>query len=160
MLNRLVRLLKGELEAEGAEHGPFERRIIAVAALLIEAMHVDQVAAQAEVDTIARLLRQRFGLREARVAELIAVAELRYAEVLDDWEFVQAVRRGFTPGEQREILTMLWEVAYADGRLLRLEDRLIERVARQLRLPDEVAESARIEAVSRAGLMPLREGGQ
>lgn len=160
MLNRLVRLLKGELEAEGAEHGPFERRIIAVAALLIEAMHVDQVAAQAEVDTIARLLRQRFGLREARVAELIAVAELRYAEVLDDWEFVQAVRRGFTPGEQREILTMLWEVAYADGRLLRLEDRLIERVARQLRLPDEVAGSARIEAVSRAGLMPLREGGQ
>jgi uncharacterized tellurite resistance protein B-like protein len=160
MLKRFIRLLKGDLEAEGSEHGPFERRVIAVAALLIEAMHVDHEASPMEAQAIARLLRRHFGLREERVAELIAVAEQRYAEVLDDWEFVQAVRRGFTPGEQCEILTMLWEVAYADGRLLKLEDRLIERLVKQLRLPADVAETARIEAVSRAGLMPLREGGQ
>ncbi len=160
MLTRFIRLLKGDLEAEGTENGPFERRIIAVAALLIEAMYSDRDAKAVEAEAIARLLRRHFGLRDERVAELIAVAEQRYAEVLDDWEFVQAVRRGFTPGEQREILTMLWEVVYADGRLLKLEDRLIERLAKQLRLPADVAETARSEAVSRAGLMPLREDGQ
>lgn len=48
MLERLVSLLKGELKAEGSERGPFERRMIAVAALLLEAMHVDHVDSPAE----------------------------------------------------------------------------------------------------------------
>ena len=160
MLERLVSLLKGELKAEGSERGPFERRMIAVAALLLEAMHVDHVDSPAEQQRVRQLLRERFSLRDEAVDELVDIAEQRFSEALDDWEFAEAVRVGFGIAERQEILTMLWEVAYADGQLLQLEDMLLERLAPQLDLPEEACEAARAEAVARAGLMRARRDGQ
>ena len=152
MLERLIGLLRGEVQAEAAERGPFERRLIAVAALLLETMYVDRVASEAEHQAVKRLLMARFHLPPDRVEELVGIAEVRYAEALDDWEFAEAVRVGFGPGERQEILTMLWEVAYADG-LEKLEGALMRRLARQLDLGDGAAEIARATADSRAGIL-------
>lgn len=153
MLNRLIALLRGDVEAEPNETGPFERRHIAVAALLLEAMYVDHRATEQEHAAITRLLHQHFQLPEAMARELLRVADERYAEVLDDWEFAEAVRAGFNPAERQEILTLLWEVAYADGDLVRLENRLITRLARQLELDPDAADAARATAVARSGLI-------
>lgn len=153
MLNRLIALLRGEVEAEATERGPFERRHIAVAALLLEAMYVDHRATEREHAAITRLLRQHFQLPDEMARELVRVADERYAEVLDDWEFAEAVRAGFEPAERQEILTLLWEVAYVDGDLARLEDRLINRLARQLELDPEAVDAARAAAVARSGLI-------
>ncbi len=152
MLERLIGLLRGEVQAEAAERGPFERRLIAVAALLLETMYVDRVASEAEHQAVKRLLMARFHLPPDRVEELVGIAEVRYAEALDDWEFAEAVRVGFGPGERQEILTMLWEVAYADG-LEKIEGTLMRRLARQLDLGDGAAEIARATAGSRAGIL-------
>ncbi|BAL25324.1 TerB family tellurite resistance protein [Azoarcus sp. KH32C] len=153
MLKKLVALLAGEVHAEGIETGPFERRQIAVAALLLEAMYVDHRASDAEHAAVIRLLREHFHLPEQMAQELVAVAEERFAEVLDDWEFAEAVRSGFDPEERQEVLAMLWEVAYVDGDLARLEDRLINRLTEQLELTSEAADAARAEAVARVDLL-------
>ncbi|WP_332671238.1 tellurite resistance TerB family protein [Aromatoleum sp.] len=153
VLTRLMALLTGDLEARSTETGPFERRHVAVAALLLEAMYVDHRASEREHAAVNRLLRERFNLPEETVRELIAVADERYAEVLDDWEFAEAVRAGFAPAERQEVLTMLWEVAYADGNLVVLEDRLLNRLAEQLELDAEASDAARATAVARAGLL-------
>jgi len=153
VLTRLKALLTGELEARSIETGPFERRHVAVAALLLEAMYVDHRASEREHAAVNRLLRERLDLPEATVRELIKVADERYAEVLDDWEFAEAVRAGFDPAERQEVLTMLWEVAYADGNLVVLEDRLLNRLAEQLELDADAADAARATAVARAGLL-------
>ena len=73
MLERLIGLLRGELLAEAVERGPFERRLIAVAALLLETMYVDRVASEAEHQAVKRLLMEHFHLPRERVDELIAV---------------------------------------------------------------------------------------
>lgn len=153
MLNRLIALLRGDIEAEASETGPFERRQIAVAALLLEAMYVDHRASEQEHAAVTRLLRQHFGLPDELAHELVRVADERYAEALDDWEFAEAVRAGFAPAERQEILTLLWEVAYADGDLVRLENRLIKRLAEQLELDADAVDAARATAVARSGLI-------
>lgn len=153
MLNRLIALLRGDIEAEASETGPFERRQIAVAALLLEAMYVDHRASEQEHAAVTRLLRQHFGLPDELARELVRVADERYAEALDDWEFAEAVRAGFAPAERQEILTLLWEVAYADGDLVRLENRLIKRLAGQLELDADAVDAARATAVARSGLI-------
>ena len=153
MLTKLMALLSGELQAEGLETGPFERRHIAVAALLLEAMYIDHRASEREHAAISRLLREHFALPEAAAQQLVAVADERFAEVLDDWEFAEAVRAGFNAAERQEVLTMLWEVAYADGDLARLEDRLVSRLAKQLDIDADAADAARATAVARAGLL-------
>ena len=153
MLNRLIALLRGDLEAEATEAGPFERRHIAVAALLLEAMYVDHKASADEHAAVIRLLRDHFHLRGDTAAQLVRVADERFAEVLDDWEFGEAVRTGFTPAERQEILTLLWEVAYADGVLAGMERRLLNRLARQLDLGLPAIEQARATAAARGGLI-------
>ena len=158
MLSRLIALLRGDIEAEATETGPFERRHIAVAALLLEAMYVDHKASAEEHAAVTRLLRDHFHLRSDTAAQLVRVAEERFAEVLDDWEFVEAVRAGFNPAERQEILTMLWEVAYADGVLASMEHRLLKRFARQLHLDLKSIEQARATAAARGGL--IRTGAQ
>ncbi|NMG74957.1 TerB family tellurite resistance protein [Aromatoleum diolicum] len=157
MLTKLMALLSGEIQAEGLETGPFERRHIAVAALLLEAMYIDHRTSEREHAAISRLLREHFALPEEAAQQLVAVADERFAEVLDDWEFAEAVRAGFNLAERHEVLTMLWEVAYADGDLVRLEDRLVSRLAQQLEIDPEAADAARATAVARAGL--LGDGG-
>lgn len=153
MLTKLVALLSGELQAEGLDTGPFERRHIAVAALLLEAMYVDRRASAAEHAAVGRLLRERFHLPGEVAAQLVAVADERYAEVLDDWEFAEAVRAGFEPAERQEVLSMLWEIAYADGELARIEGRLINRLAQHLEIDRETADAARAAAFARTGLL-------
>ncbi len=153
MLTRLIALLRGELAAEAAETGPFERRHIAVAALLLEAMYVDHQATPEEHAAVTRRLREHFRLQEETARQLVQVADERYAEVLDDWEFAEAVRVGFNPAERQEILTLLWEVAYADGALARLERRLLKRLARQLDLDVVAVEQACATAAARAGVI-------
>jgi len=146
-------LLSGEIQAEGLETGPFERRHIAVAALLLEAMYIDHRASEREHAAIGRLLREHFSLPDDAARQLVAIADERFAEVLDDWEFAEAVRAGFNAAERQEVLTMLWEVAYADGDLARLEDRLVSRLAKQLDIDADAADAARATAVARAGLL-------
>ena len=153
MLTKLMALLSGEIQAEGLETGPFERRHIAVAALLLEAMYIDHRASEREHAAIGRLLREHFSLPDDAARQLVAIADERFAEVLDDWEFAEAVRAGFNAAERQEVLTMLWEVAYADGDLARLEDRLVSRLAKQLDIDADAADAARATAVARAGLL-------
>lgn len=153
MLTRLISLLSGELAAEANETGPFERRHIAVAALLLEAMYVDHRASDAEHAAVTRLLRDHFRLPDPTARQLVQVADERFAEVLDDWEFAEAVRVGFNAAERVEILTLLWEVAYADGALARLEHRLLNRIARHLDLDQAAIEQARATAAARGGLI-------
>lgn len=153
MLKRLVGMLRGEIEPEATENAPFERRLIAVAALLLEAMYVDQHTTDEERASVRLQLRRHFALAEADVERLLALAEERFAEALDDWEFAEAVRVGFGAAERREILTMIFEVSYADGQLADLESRLVERLAEQLELEADAVEAARAASVARSGLM-------
>lgn len=159
MLTKLMALLSGEVQPEAMEVGPFERRHIAVALLLLETMYIDRRASEREHAAVGRLLREHFSLSEELVRQLVAVADQRYAEVLDDWEFTEAVRVGFNAAERQEVLTMLWEVAYVDGDLAGLEDRLMNRLVEQLDLDPEAADAARATAVARAGLIDDGPGG-
>ncbi len=152
MLERLIGLLRGEVQAEATEQGPFERRLIAVAALLLETMYVDRSASDVEQQAVKRLLMARFQLPPERVEELLDIAEVRYAEALDDWEFAEAVRVGFDLADRQEILAMLWEVAYVDG-LEKLEGRLMKRLATQLELNEDAVAIARATASTRAGVI-------
>ena len=62
-----------------------------------------------------------------------------------------AVREGFTLDERADILGLLWEVIYADGRLAVLEESLLRRLARQLRVGEAECEAARARALARIG---------
>jgi len=128
---------------------PFQRRQLAVAALLMELAQSDRTHTPEEVATIERIVRERFSLDALATARLIAVARSELDASLEDWIFTKAVRDGFDIRERIEIVELLWEVVYADGRVARLEESSMRRLAAKLGIDEAACESARAHAFAR-----------
>ncbi len=154
MLTRLMRFLEGKPAEAGtaAPERAFDRRQVAAAALLVEASRLDADFDAKERNTIKALVAPRFALTGADAEALIRVAERESDEVYSDGMFVKAIATGFSVDERQELLSMLWEVAYADGSLHRFEEHMIGRVAGQLGLSPEQCEAARRHAQAAQGL--------
>lgn len=130
---------------------PFQRRQLAVAALLIELAQSDRSVDPVEEATIKRIVGDRFGLDADTAERLIAAARRELDAALEDWVFATAVRDGFDMRERVEIVELLWEVVYADGRLARLEESLMRRLADALEIGESAREAARAQAFARVG---------
>jgi len=155
VLNKLMEMLELLRRAPPATNAtvgaPFARRDIAVVALLIEAAQIDRASSADEFSAVERIVRERFGLDAAGAEQLIAAARSQLDASLEDWIFAAAVREGFTPEERADILGLLWEVVYADGGLAALEESLLRRLTRQLRVGEAEGEAARAHAFARVG---------
>ena len=152
MLDKLLDLLENAPPPTAdTVGGPYARRDVAVVALLVEAAQIDRSKNDEELAAVERIVRDRFGLDAAASARLIATARRLLDAALEDWVFAAAVREGFTVAERAEILGLLWEVVYSDGKLARFEESLLSRLASVLRVGDAERESARAQAFARSG---------
>jgi uncharacterized tellurite resistance protein B-like protein len=152
MLDRLRRLLTGRApEAQPKAHS-FEERQLAAAALMVEAATMDSALDAAERVRIGELIRERFGLGADEAADLIAEAERAVAASVQWHGFTSAIKDGFDHAERIELIEMLWEVAYADGRLHDYEASLLRRIAGLLYVSDRDSGEARKRVLTRLGL--------
>jgi uncharacterized tellurite resistance protein B-like protein len=157
MLERLFALLQETPAAPPDTVGvPFQRRQIAVAALLLELAQSDRRASPEELATIERIVRERFALDAEAAARLIAAAQSELDAALENWVFAKAVREGFDERERVGIVELLWEVVYADGRLARLEASAMRRLTEELAIGKAESEAARAQAFAR---MTSKHGG-
>ena len=120
----------------------------------MECAQVDTEIAPQEREAIYAAVQRQLGLDDQTCEALIAVAAQRTGEVWHDWIFLDAIKRGFTRQEQREILERLCEVAHADGSVHPFEASLISRAARELGFSEAVLEEARAKAQERVGAGP------
>ena len=127
MFDALLRILTG---ADGARPAvECNDPAFALAALLIETARSDDRVGAPERRIIERALAHRFGLAPWEIAHLLAAAEQSAIEAADLYHFTRVVVDNFSEAERVGVIEMLWEVAYADGRLSGDEDTLIRRVA-------------------------------
>jgi len=153
MFDRLLSLLDQPPPPTADTVGtPFSRQQLAVVALLVELAQIDRHLDPKEISTIERIVRERFGLDASRAERLIAAARRELDAALEDWIFATAVREAFDPRERLGIVELLWEVVYADGNLVRLEESLMRRVSAQLGIGEAERETAREQAFARSGL--------
>ncbi len=146
MFDKIVSYLEHRMDANAINPNPFARAQVAVAALLIEASRLDGHYDAVEQGTVIRLLRDVLSLPAEQARTLLSLAEIRQANTYEDWVFCQAIKRGFSMAERIEIVTKLWEVAFADGQLHRLEAMMIDRVAGELDLSPADAATAKQSA--------------
>jgi len=160
MFDRLLALLSAPpAPTRDTVGAPFDRREIAVVALLVELAQSDRALGSTELETVERIVRERFGLDAATAGRLIAAARAELDAALEDWIFANAVREGFVARERLEIVELLWEVVYADGKLARLEESLMRRVANELGIGEAERDAARAQAFARSGLARGRKPG-
>ena len=149
MLDRLKRLFEAKDEAPRAH--AFEDRQLAAAALLVEAAMMDASFDAAERERIETLLREHFNLSAEETAALLTEAERAARESVQWHGFTQAIKEGFEHAERVRLIEMLWEVAYADGRLHDYEASLLRRIAGLLYVSDRESGEARKRVLARLG---------
>ncbi len=151
MINRVKALFvdrSGAPEARADRHSHEELQI-AAAALMVEAARLDDEFDETERAKIRELVVERFELTSEEGDSLIEAAEARIAESIQLHGFTRVVKSAFTPEERVELVEMLWEVVYADGKLHHYEANLMRRLAGMLQVSDRDAGAARKRARQR-----------
>ncbi|HWI25454.1 MAG TPA: TerB family tellurite resistance protein [Stellaceae bacterium] len=140
-------LAEGGREAQGEAEPE-----LAVAALLMEAAHVDGHLDEPERAAVRRILEQRFSLDEGAVRELTAAAERQAERSTQLFGMTRLLSERFSRDRRIEVIEMLWEVAYADGKLDPLEDAMLRRVAGLVDVSDHERGEAKLRVLRRLGL--------
>jgi uncharacterized tellurite resistance protein B-like protein len=148
-MRRFLSILFGDDAASGERQGGYADEQIAAAALMVEAARLDGSFTDVERDRIRKLLVQHFQLNPWAAGELLARAERTATESVAWQGFTQAIKDGLPPEERVGILEMLWEVAYADGKLHDYEASLLRRVAGLLYVSDRDSGEARLRVMER-----------
>ncbi|MDA8233040.1 MAG: TerB family tellurite resistance protein [Magnetospirillum sp.] len=144
MIARLKELLS--LGRNGAEAADLR---LATAALLVEAARMDGVVDPAEQARILALLRDRFGISEAEAGALAEDAGRAADETVQLFGFTRIINDSLMPEDRVRMIEMLWEVAYADGRLHDYEANLIRRISGLLFVSDQDSGEARKRVLAR-----------
>lgn len=133
MLNALKTFLN-ELGAEAPRSRVFEAADyrLAAAALLIHLASIDGNFDADERAYLQRTVETRFGLDPAAARELIATAWESEREAVDLFRFTSVLKRTLDEEGRRQVIAMLWEIAYADGEIHEFEENIIWRVAELL----------------------------
>lgn len=107
----------------------------AVAALCVEMARADMQEHPDELARAQAVLAQRFSLSNEQAAGLLkdGVAESDRSASL--YRFVTLINRQFDTDAKRDLLVMLWRVAYADGLLDKYEDALMHKLADLMYVP-------------------------
>lgn len=119
----------------GQDRDPERAQRIAAAVLLLEMAHADNAHDPAEYDEIRRQLRGHFHLSDGEVEELIAAAAPEAESAVSLYQYLKTLNEGLDAAEKREVLEMLWRVAYADDQLDAHEEALLRELAELLYLP-------------------------
>ncbi len=149
----MIERLKAWLtEEQGELSGGRDELQLAVAALLMEAAAVGDHLSEAERSVVRRLLERRFGLSEAAAGALALAGERRAQRSTQLFGFARTVNERCSPERRRELIEMLWEVAYADGGLDPLEDAMLRTVGGLIDVFDHERGEARLRVLRRLGI--------
>ena len=112
---------------------------LAAAALMVECARIDGELDEEERGAICRVVREEFKLDEEAAESLVDAAEMREDEVWGDWGFTETVKTHFDVNGRLAVIRKLWDVAFVDGIVHPLEERLIARIGRDLDISDQAA---------------------
>lgn len=101
---------------------------MATAVLMTEVARADFQYDDAELDVLLELITSTFQISVEDAVELANEA----ADTAEDYvalhSFTQLLNNSLSEPEKEHIVSLLWQVAYADGRLDRYEDSLISKI--------------------------------
>lgn len=122
---------------------------LATAVLMIDVARADHSFDEKEFDRILGLIRKHFELDAEDTADLIVAAHERSKEAVSAYEFTQLLHDNLDEREKSRIVSLLWQVAYADGELDKYENAFVLKIsdllhvsrARVMRLKHDAGEA-------------------
>jgi uncharacterized tellurite resistance protein B-like protein len=114
-------------EAEGDTREAAIRSATAV--LMLDVARADHVFEESEFERVLGLVERHFGISPEDAAELVNAADDKAENLVSLHEFTQLLHNNLDESEKARIVGLLWQVAYADGRLDMYEDALVRKIS-------------------------------
>lgn len=127
-----------------------DRENLAAAALMVEVAAYDGQISSTERRQILALLEKRFGLSRDEAIELFVEALAAQTDSNHILGFTRNIKDHFDQAGRENILELLWQVVFADGKEDDYESNLLRRVAGLLYVSDK--RNGQIRKKVKAGL--------
>ena len=136
--------------SEGASTEDREHALrLATAVLMVDVARADHSFDESEFDRILEMIEKHFDLDAEETAELVVAAHERSEEAVSAYEFTKLLHDNLDEREKSRIVSLLWQVAYADGELDKYENSFVLKIsdllhvsrARVMRLKHDAGEA-------------------
>ncbi len=129
LINRVSETLSAQ-PSEGADESAREDALrTATAVLMLDVARADHVFEESEFDRVLTLVQSHFDLAPEDAAELVNSADDKAEDLTSLHDFTQLLHNSLDESEKARIVGLLWQVAYADGRLDKYEDSLVLKIS-------------------------------
>ena len=102
---------------------------LATAVLMVDIARADHIFEESEFERLLQLVESHFGLTAEQSAELVNAATEKAEDSVSVYEFTKVLHEHLDHDEKSRIVSLLWQVAYADGLLDKYEDSLILKIS-------------------------------
>ena len=106
-----------------------DEMILSICVLLIEVSKSDDDYDDLEKEKIIDILKQKFSLKRDQIDVLIIMADKKNNEIISLHELTAGINKEYTYVEKKDLIKMLWDIAYSDGRIDKYEDYTIRKIS-------------------------------
>ncbi len=134
MIRTLGQVLDNLMSGDSArdEADEIDNTRLAAAALLVHASTIDGYVEEAETERLQAVLKERYGLSDDQLHELVVAAERSERDAIDIYSFTSKLKKALSEEDRLDIIEMMWEIAFADGEVHGYEENLIWRTSELL----------------------------
>ncbi len=152
MFEKISRFLQEMAGDEGGRQQQPDDARIAVVALCFQVMEADGRISDSEQKRLRDLLSDKYGIDGESLDDLIEAGEAAGSEAVDFYRFTSDVKRHLDEEQRIGLISLLWDIAYADGTRSEIEDNVVWRIAELMGVSDRDRVLERQAAKQRAGL--------
>ena len=152
MLNYLKDLFSTESVKKDNRETSNHKLEVAACALLIEIATADDNFSDTEMDRVTEIMKNKFGLSEEEVHNIISLSKEELNNSVSIYEFTDILNKQLNSDEKYLVLKNLWHIAYADGNLDSYEDHYIKKISNNLHLYNKDRIAAKLEVKKELGL--------
>ena len=106
-----------------------DEKILSICIFLIEVSKSDYEYDDFEKSKIIDLLKKEFSLNYDQIKLVITLADQKNNEMISLHDFTEIVNNECSYSEKKDLIKMLWDVSYADGRIDKYEDYTIRKIS-------------------------------
>ena len=133
MIKRLFVQVVQSITAEESAHESGDDRDAAIrmatAVLMLDVARADHVFEETEFDRALQLIKAHFDLQPEQAAQLVNSASDQAEDIVSLHEFTDLLHAHLSDAEKARVVALLWQIAYADGRLDKYEDSLVLKIS-------------------------------
>lgn len=124
---------KKEIIEHDNESSAFEIELTA-SVLAYEIARIDGTIDESELTVLLGEVEKISKKVNKSVEEILKIIEIYSNDSVSFYEFVEDINKNYSKDEKLSLLSFMWQIAYADGKLEVEEERIIRRLADLIRI--------------------------